>query len=83
MNDVLVGLSLILIPSGAVTLWAVPGRVLGVDTRIAGLLILIAGVVALLTTLVFFASFAPFGRARRRRKSETRAELDPPWARTK
>ena len=55
------GLSLILIAVGAVLAIAVDYRTAGVDIQAIGVILLIVGAIGLAMSLLFLASFAPFG----------------------
>jgi uncharacterized protein DUF6458 len=55
-----IGLSLFLIAVGAVLAWAVNTTVTGLDIRVVGAILMVVGVVGLLLSLLFWASFAPF-----------------------
>jgi len=56
------GTSLILIAVGAILAWAVSFTVAGIDIKIVGAILIVVGIVGLLMSLLFLASFAPFGR---------------------
>ena len=55
------GLSLLLIAAGAILAWAVDYTVSGVEIQTIGLILLVVGIVGLVFSLLFMASFAPFG----------------------
>lgn len=55
-----IGLSLFLIAVGAVLAWAVNATVTGLDIRVVGAILMVVGVVGLMLSLLFWASFAPF-----------------------
>ncbi len=57
-----VGLSLILIAVGAILVWAVEASLQGLDIKVVGTILMVVGGIGLLFTLLFIASFAPFGR---------------------
>lgn len=59
MNNGVISLALVLLPAGAALTWAVQGVVLGLDLRYLGLGLLAVGALALASSLVFFAGFAP------------------------
>ena len=59
-----IGLSLILIAVGAILTWAVDASVSGLDIKVVGAILMVVGSIGLLFTLLFLASFAPFGRDR-------------------
>ena len=55
------GLSLLLMAAGAILAFAVDYQVSGVEIQTIGLILLVVGVVGLVFSLLFLASFAPFG----------------------
>jgi len=55
------GLSLILVAIGAVLAFATSYTVSGVDIQAVGAILLIVGIIGLVFSLLFMASFAPFG----------------------
>ena len=55
------GLSLLLIAAGAVLAFAVDYRTAGVDIQSIGIILLVVGIVGLAFSMLFLASFAPFG----------------------
>jgi hypothetical protein len=58
------GVSLFLIAVGAVLAFAVSVTVAGVDLVAVGWILMIVGAVGLVLSMLFWASFAPFGGAR-------------------
>jgi Domain of unknown function (DUF6458) len=56
-----VGTSLLLIAIGAVLAFAVNYTVSGVDIQAIGAILVVVGIIGLLFSLLFLASFAPFG----------------------
>jgi len=56
------GLSLILIAAGAVLTFAVTATVTGIDVTAVGVILMVVGIIGLMLSLLFLASFAPFGR---------------------
>ena len=62
MNNGSVGLSLLLIAIGAILAWAVKTEVAGLDIKIVGAILMVVGALGLVLSLLFWASFAPFGR---------------------
>ena len=56
--------SLLLIALGAILAWAVEYQVAGIDIKVIGAILLIVGIVGLLLSVLFWASFAPFRRNR-------------------
>ncbi len=57
--------SLLVIAIGAILTWAIDYRVAGIDITAVGVILLIIGMIGLVLSLLFWASFAPFGRNRR------------------
>jgi hypothetical protein len=55
------GTSLLLIAIGAIMAVAVDYRVSGIDIQAIGGILVVVGIVGLLFSLLFLASFAPFG----------------------
>lgn len=58
------GFSLVLIAVGAILTWAVNYQVSGVDIDAIGIILMVVGAIGLLFSLLFLASFAPFGGER-------------------
>lgn len=58
-----IGVSLFLIAAGAILAWAVDYTVSGVDINVVGAILMVVGVIGLLMSLLFWSSFAPFGRS--------------------
>ena len=56
------GFSLLLIAAGAVLAFAVNYQVSGVDIQTIGAILMVVGIIGLVFSLLFLASFAPFGR---------------------
>jgi hypothetical protein len=56
-----VGTSLLMIAIGAVLATAIDYSVSGIDIRAIGGILVVVGIVGLLFSLLFLASFAPFG----------------------
>ncbi|HXH21687.1 MAG TPA: DUF6458 family protein [Dehalococcoidia bacterium] len=56
-----VGTSLLLIAFGAVLAWAVDYEVSGVDLQTVGGILVVVGIIGLIFSLLFLASFSPFG----------------------
>jgi hypothetical protein len=54
-------LSVLLIAIGAVLAWAVNAEVSGLDIQVAGVILVIVGVVGLIASLVFWSSWGGFG----------------------
>lgn len=55
------GTSLLLIAIGAILAFAVNYTVSGVDIQAIGAILMIVGIIGLVFSLLFLASFAPFG----------------------
>lgn len=60
-----VGTSLILIALGAILAMAVDYRVSGIEIQTIGGILVVVGIIGLIFSLLFMASFAPFGGERR------------------
>jgi hypothetical protein len=56
------GFSLLLIALGAVLAFAVNYTVSGIEIQTIGAILMVVGIIGLLFSLLFMASFAPFGR---------------------
>jgi hypothetical protein len=56
-----IGTSLLLIAAGAILAWAVDYEVSGVDLQAIGGILVVVGIIGLIFSLLFLASFAPFG----------------------
>ena len=59
------GFSLLLIAVGAILTMAVNYEVSGVDIDAIGVILIVVGAIGLVFSLLFLASFAPFGGERR------------------
>ena len=55
------GTSLLLIAVGAILALAVNYSVTGIDINVIGTILVVVGVIGLIFSLLFLASFAPFG----------------------
>jgi len=55
------GLSLLLLAAGAILAFAVDYQVSGVEIQTIGLILVVVGIVGLVFSMMFLASFAPFG----------------------
>lgn len=64
-QTVATGTSLVLIAVGAILAMAVDYQASGVDINAIGVILMVVGVVGLVFSLLFLASFAPFGGERR------------------
>ena len=62
MNNGSIGLSLVLMAVGAILAWAVEAQVSGLDIKVVGVILMVTGLVGLVLSLLFWASFAPFAR---------------------
>ena len=56
-----ISLSIFLIAVGAILAWAVSAEVSGIDVQVAGVILLIVGVVGLFASLIFWSSWGGFG----------------------
>jgi Domain of unknown function (DUF6458) len=56
-----ISLSIFLIAVGAILAWAVNAEVSGIDVQVAGIILVVVGVVGLLASLVFWSSWGGFG----------------------
>lgn len=56
------GLSLLLIAAGAILTWAVTATVQGLDVTAVGVILMVVGIIGLLFSILFVASWAPFHR---------------------
>lgn len=65
------GTSLVLIAVGAILAWAVSYSVAGIDIRAVGAILIVVGALGLLMSLLFWTSFAPFGRRSTRERDDT------------
>ena len=66
VTDVGIGVSLFLIAVGAILAWAVNVEASGVDLNTVGVILMVVGVIGLLLSMLFWSSFAPFGRREER-----------------
>ena len=57
-----IGLSLLLVAVGAILAWAVNVTLVGIDIKIVGAILMVVGLAGLALSLLFWSSFAPFGR---------------------
>lgn len=57
-----IGFSLLLITVGAVLTWAVNATMAGIDIKVVGVILMVAGFAGLALSLLFWSSFAPFAR---------------------
>lgn len=55
------GVSLFLIAAGAILAFAVEATVAGVDIVAVGYILMVVGLIGLVLSMLFWASFAPFG----------------------
>ena len=56
-----IGLSLLLLAAGAILAFAVEYQVQGIELNTVGLILMIVGIIGLVFSMLFLASFAPFG----------------------
>lgn len=56
-----ISLSILLIAVGAVLAWAVEAEVSGFDIQVAGIILLVVGVIGFIASLVFWSSWGGFG----------------------
>jgi len=61
-----VGTSLILIAAGAILAFAVDYSLSGLDIKVVGTILIVVGIIGLLFSLLFLASFAPFASGQNR-----------------
>jgi hypothetical protein len=62
MNNGSIGLSLLLMAVGGILAWAVNATVTGIDLKVVGAILMVVGLMGLVLSLLFWASFAPFAR---------------------
>ena len=72
-----IGVSLILIAAGAILTWAVTATVSGINIHTVGVILLVIGIVGLILSMVFWASWGGSGGGGRR---TTVVEDGPPQA---
>ena len=56
-----ISLSILLIAVGAVLAWAVSAEVSGIDVQVAGVILVVVGVIGLFASLIFWSSWGGFG----------------------
>lgn len=56
-----ISLSIFLIAIGAVLAWAVNAEVSGFDIQVAGIILLVVGVIGFFASLIFWSSWGGFG----------------------
>lgn len=61
-----IGVSLFMITVGAILTWAVEVESEGININTVGIILLVVGGLGLLLSLLFWSSFAPFGRREQR-----------------
>lgn len=59
-----IGVSVFLIAVGAILTWAVEFQAEGIDLNVVGVILMTVGFMGLVFSLLFWTSFAPFGRER-------------------
>ncbi len=57
-----IGFSLFLVAVGAILAWAVNYTIAGIDIKIVGAILIAVGLAGVALSLLFWSSFAPFGR---------------------
>lgn len=57
-----IGVSIFLMAVGAILTWGVNVEARGLDLDVIGVILMVMGGVGLLLSLLFWSSFAPFGR---------------------
>ncbi len=62
MSNGSIGLSLLLMAVGGILAWAVNATVSGIDLKVVGAILMVVGLMGLVLSLLFWASFAPFAR---------------------
>ncbi len=72
MNNGSIGLSLLLMASGAILAWAVEATLVGLDIVVVGVILMVVGSLGLVLSLLFWASFAPFARDDGRERHDLR-----------
>jgi hypothetical protein len=60
-----IGVSVFLMATGAILKWAVEADLEGVNLDVVGVILMIAGALGLLMSLLFWSSFSPYRRDRR------------------
>jgi hypothetical protein len=73
-----IGVSLILIAAGAVLTWAVHASVSGLDVDAIGVILIVAGAVGLLISMLFWSSWGGYGVSRGGGRRVTTYEDAPP-----
>ena len=83
MNNKSTAVSVLLIVGGAILAWALDYRLVDIDITVVGAMLMVVGLIGLLLSVLFWASFAPFARRRRRhaRLAVPRAAWGAPVAR--
>jgi hypothetical protein len=74
------GAAIVLIAAGAILRWGVTDNVEGLNLATIGLILVVAGAIGLLASMVFWSSWGGFGGARRTRTSDGRVyeeRVDP------
>jgi Domain of unknown function (DUF6458) len=56
-----ISLSIFLIAVGAILAWAVSAEASGIDVQVAGVILLVVGVIGFIASLVFWSSWGGFG----------------------
>jgi len=64
-----VGVSILLIATGAILTWAVTATVSGVSIQTVGVILLIVGILGLVLSMIFWSSWGGFGGPATRRRT--------------
>ena len=56
-----ISFSIFLIAVGAILAWAVNAEVSGIDVQLAGVILVVVGVIGLIASLIFWSSWGGFG----------------------
>jgi hypothetical protein len=59
-----ISLSIFLIALGAILAWAVEAEVSGFDVQVAGIILVVVGIIGFIASLVFWSSWGGFGGER-------------------
>ena len=74
------GAAMVLIATGAILRWGVTDNVDGLNLATIGLILIVAGAIGLLASMMFWSSWGGFGGARRTRAADGRVyeeRVDP------
>jgi Domain of unknown function (DUF6458) len=75
-GEVGLGISIFLIAVGAILVWAVNASVSGLELDTIGVILMVVGILGLVLSMIFWASWGGFGGERRR---TTYVEDGPPY----